>query len=251
MQPIVVIDSGLGGLLITKTIREQYKNIPIVYLGDSAFAPYGDKNKSVIIERACVLINKAVSFNPQCIVIACNTLEAVASDVIKLKVKNIHLITIVQPTVDFAWINYHPKNILLLATSNTVKSNIYSKALERKGVKVSQLACPMFVEYIEGKSQHKNAYDVVHATLQNTSQHYDMVILGCTHYPYLYQELKNYLPKDAKILDSSQAILSELSKVIKNEPSYNGTINIIFSDISDKVKESVEKLFGEVKITLF
>jgi glutamate racemase len=251
MQPIVVIDSGLGGLLVAQSIQKSYPDVPLVYFGDTAHAPYGSKSADYLHTRVSYLFEKALTFYPQCIVIACNTLEAMCDSLICQLEGSARVVRIIKPTALHA-LSYNPKSILVLATQNTVDSGVYQKEIfaKRHDIIVEQLACPMFVEYIEGKAYtHLSEYELVKRQLSSFKDKYDVVILGCTHFPYFSQEIKALLKPRLALLDSTKAILLELQNMLKMDdvvthPEESQKTTVYFSRSNSVHEVFAQKILG-------
>ena len=211
--PIGIFDSGLGGLTVTAAVQELMPCEDIIYLGDTARVPYGDKSPETVLrfgcENAAFMAEKGVKL----IIVACNTVSALAingiRDFFKKEGITIPLITVLEAGVnrviekDFA-------NIAVIGTRGTVASGAYSCELRKKspGISVRSIACPLFAPIVEeGLYNHKIAKIAIDIYLQPLLKDPpEALLLACTHYPLLMDALRSYIHPTVKIIDSAHAV---------------------------------------------
>ena len=236
---IGVFDSGLGGIATLKDLIKYKPNNEYIYFGDTINLPYGEKTKEQLKEYADKIIKFLKEKEVDLIIIACGTISSNIYEEIKDKY-NIPIYDIINPICNF--LEHKCDNVLLLATSMTIKSKVFKDKLELKNIKVYDKECPMFVPIIEGKEEDINKY-IDEYLNEYRNKNIDLIIPGCTHYPLISKELENYL--DVPVLDIGYIIASSLD--IKD--SKKG-IEIYFSKIDESLKENVKKIIGDIDIKM-
>lgn len=239
---IGIFDSGVGGLTVLKAIRERYKNVDIVYLGDTARVPYGIRSKDTVIryslECASFLKEKGIDL----LIVACNTASAYALERLETEM-NFPVFGVIEPGVREALRRTKNKRIGIIGTSATVKSGVYQELLKKEGAYVLSKACPLFVPLVEeGLIEGDITRKVIEHYLKDFKGKIDALILGCTHYPLLKKEIENFL-KDVEVIDSSEAISKSLSGYVKDEG--NSTLELFFTDFSQNLDFLVSLILGK------
>lgn len=216
--PIAIFDSGIGGLTITKSIEQALPNEQLIYLADSAFAPYGEKSVTFIQQRTNAIADYFMQLNVKAIVIACNTATVNAIDQLRSRI-NIPIVG-VEPAIKPAGQQSKNKNVGILVTLATSKNQRFISLVERykNGANVYIQACPGLVEAIEkGEVAHKNTDLLLKeylAPLQ--AKNIDTLVLGCTHYPMLEKPIKTILGDQVKLLDTAQPVTKQLTKLLSD-----------------------------------
>lgn len=226
-NPIGIFDSGLGGLTTVKEISKLMPNENIIYFGDTARAPYGNKEKKTIIKYRKQAANFLVSNNVKFIVAACGTVSSV-SDNIKI-IKNTPFQGVITPTCETAVKASKNGRIGVIGTTTTIKSKSYlNKILSiNPKIMVIQQDCPMFASLIE-----KGIFTESNKSLVNYANQYlspfkssdiDTLILGCTHYPIITDIIKMILGDNIKLIDSGKETAKFIYKKMndKNLVSHN------------------------------
>ena len=201
--PLLIIDSGLGGLLTFEALDTALPTIPLLYHGDSAFAPYGEKTKEFLELRVLRILRFfANTFHIQGIVVACNTSASTIGSVLDewCRKNNLHCWTILEGAKQL--FQEFKKNdvpqVGVLATTRTVESGIYEKIGAEVHISTHSLACPKFVPLLESRSftpsrilpiidEYMTPFLSLHPDLKH-------IILGCTHYPLLQPLLEERYP---------------------------------------------------------
>ena len=215
---IGLFDSGVGGFTVLKKIVELVPNISFIYLADTARLPYGEKTSNEIIQIA-----EEVSFwfaqqSIDVFLVACNTTNAIALDVIKnkLDVPIFDLIGSVSSTIK-------ESRVGVLATSSTVKTKAYTNAILNFNPTtiVIEKACPEFVPMIEMDNMNSNELtDLATGYLEPLlNQEIESLILGCSHYPLIAHLLVEILPSSVKLIDPAEALSFQLKSFIDSKPS--------------------------------
>jgi glutamate racemase len=220
--PIGIFDSGLGGLTIVRAVRNLLPFEHLIYYGDTAHLPYGDKSPELIQEYsrdiAIFLKNRPV----KAIVIACNTASAVALEVVKAVAGSIPVFDVVSPASLYA-LSIYQRKIGIIGTKATIRSGIYKQLLlqyAEKEIGVVEKATPLLVPMIEeGWVHNRVSQDVIDAYLSDTGfEDIDTLILGCTHYPLIKAQIEQYFQKNRShpvhVVDSSIAVAEHIRKAL-------------------------------------
>lgn len=217
-SPIGVFDSGLGGLTVVKELVKLLPRENLVYFGDTARVPYGSKSKETIIQysldNAKVLLEKGVKM----IVVACNSSSGYAIKQLKESF-DIPILGVVNPGARAACEKTFNQRIGVIATSATIASEAYPKAIHRlnDSVQVFTQACPLFVPLVEeGWPNKKVTEDIAREYLKDMrKQNIDTLILGCTHYPILKATLKRVMGPKVHLIDSAKEVAMVVSEKLR------------------------------------
>lgn len=229
---IGVFDSGIGGLTVVKSIVETMPNENIIYFGDTAHVPYGTRSKEQIIEYVLNDVKFLSRFNIKAIVIACNTADSAAREKVEEKYSNIPVYGVVAPTAKKAAEISQNKKIGVIATNATVNSGAYEKTILsfNPEAQVVSLACPLLVPLVE-EGRFKKGDPVIEEVLREyltplKAQGIDTLVLGCTHYPLLYDIITEIMGDGVTVISSSvtaaeklKCELSEKNMLSKSEIS--------------------------------
>jgi len=224
MNPIGVFDSGVGGLTVVKELIRQLPFEDIVYFGDTARVPYGTKSKETVIRFSIENILFLLKQNVKLICVACNTVSSVALPVIKNQFK-VPMVGVITPGIREAVYATQNKRIGVIGTKGTINSRTYENEIRQLGpsVKVTALACPLFVPFVEeGFLKGKVVLEVARDYLKPLKKAcVDTVILGCTHYPLLKPVIKEVLGKNVTLIDSAKQVAIEVKKILGTENLLN------------------------------
>ncbi len=214
--PIGFLDSGVGGLTVIRELMRQLPHEEIVYIGDSARAPYGPRPAEQIREYTWELVNFLLTKNVKMIVFACNTATAVAWKEVKEKL-DIPVLGVILPGSSAAIKSTLNGKIGIIGTPMTINSEVYPekiKSLSPK-MKVSGLACPKFVPIVESNEMGSSvAKKVVYESLAPLVGKVDTLVLGCTHYPLLRPIIQNVMGPDVKLIDSGAECVRDISVLL-------------------------------------
>ena len=202
---IGVFDSGVGGLTCLKALKEDFKNESFYYLGDTLRCPYGTKKKEEIERIVESDIKYLERRDVKMIIIACNTATANSYHI----KSDIPIIRIIQPTCEI--VNKLDGTTAILATNYTINSKAYEKFLTGKSIGV---ACSEWVDIIEaGETKTQKSKESVERLLKDIKGKVKNVILGCTHFGLLEDEIKDYLG-DVRIINSSTSLKDTVKKCL-------------------------------------
>lgn len=226
--PLLVLDSGLGGLFTFARIQARLPNIPLVYFGDTAYAPYGDQEPDLIRKRVTRILETLIPSKSLCgIVVACNTVAAIAHAELQSvqRTYGIPVWTIVQAATlllrNMASRSKDP--VVVLATTNMHRSKTFQTIGEQVGLSVTVEPCPTFVPLLE--SPLTTAIQLTKAvhTRMDTLQPYSSntrLLYGCTHYPLLQKEITN-LWKGKPARDPAEALADLITgELLAKNPSF-------------------------------
>lgn len=253
-RPIGVFDSGLGGLTSIPYIMRSLPREAIVYYGDTARAPYGSKTPSIIRKMAAEIADFLVeSQNVKLIAIACNTVSAVALDVLRERHPGIPVIGIIEPASLAVSKTCSLENrIGVIGTKATIASGFYPREIHalNPDLMVYQQACPLFVPLIEeGLSQNRIMELTIEYCLDSfiAENDIDTLVLGCTHYSLIHEVIAGLYPT-LSIIDSSAeipgSIAAELSSFDIASDIGAPERTFYASDLSDSFVNTVDLIFS-------
>ncbi|EIQ81217.1 UNVERIFIED_CONTAM: glutamate racemase [Streptococcus canis] len=223
-RPIGFLDSGVGGLTVVRELMRQLPHEKIVYIGDSARAPYGPRPAEQIREYTWELVNFLLTKQVKMIVFACNTATAVAWEEVKA-VLDIPVLGVVLPGASAAIKSTTKGQVGVIGTPMTITSDIYRQKIQllAPSVTVTSLACPKFAPIVESNEIHSSvAKKVVYKSLAPLVGKVDTLVLGCTHYPLLRPIIQNVMGPSVKLIDSGAECVRDIS-VLLNYFEINGS----------------------------
>lgn len=257
-QPIGIFDSGLGGLTVAKAIYQALPNETLIYFGDTAHLPYGDKSKDAIIQYSEHITEFLLQQHCKVIVIACNSASANAFDAVVNKVKQkAHVLNVIDPVVDYI-VNTDYTRVGVIGTKSTIDSGTYTLKIhtKKKGILVLSMATPLFVPMIEEGFIFD---DISNAIIHNyLSRHeisgIDSLILGCTHYPIISNQINKFYNFEVDIIDSGRIITNSLRTLLTennllNDSTKSGENKFYVSDFTRYFK-LIARMFFEEDIEL-
>lgn len=259
--PIGIFDSGIGGLTVAHKVKELMPNESIVYFGDTAHLPYGDKSTAAIQAYSIKVVDVLLQQGCKLILIACNSASAAAYDLIKEYAgTRAKVFNVIDPVVDYV-VEHHKNNkVGLIGTKQTVNSGVYAQKIAAKNPSISftSLATPLLVPMIEeGFFENKISHDIIENYIQdNTLNNIDALILGCTHYPLIKDEIASFYTEKIDILDSASVVARALKAYLQGL-SLLSTLAIqedrfLVSDFTKSFEASAKMFFHEkVKLEQF
>ncbi|NLW45435.1 MAG: glutamate racemase [Syntrophomonadaceae bacterium] len=222
-RPIGVFDSGIGGLTVARLIQEQLPGEDIIYIGDTAHLPYGEKSVSQLIEYARRIMDFLVKNRVKVIVAACNTSSSVSIDILRDRYP-VPIIGVVKPGARAAVRVSKNLRIGVLATEATVKSSAYRREILsiEENARVWEIPCPLLVPAVEqGRTADPEIKEAIASYLDLPLQNQaDTIVLGCTHYPYLQSVIAEVCGEQVSIVDPALETVAELKKVLSDMQGY-------------------------------
>lgn len=251
-RPIGVFDSGIGGLTIAHGLVERMPRESIIYFGDTQHLPYGDKSAATVRRYSLEISRFLIENNCKAIVIACNTASALAYEEVKLQFPDVKVYNVIDPVVDIV-ASLGLKNVGVIGTRSTIGSGIYAKKINKAAplVNVHSLATPLLVPMVEEGYHNQNISEEIIASYLEIPalDNIDELILGCTHFPLIKDEINEYYNGKVVLIDSptivAQKVYEELKKhkmLSNNEsPSYS----FFVSDLTSSFTNSAGRFFSD------
>ena len=205
-NPIGVFDSGVGGLTVVRALMERLPNENIVYFGDTARVPYGVKSRATIETFTAQIVDFLLQNQVKALVIACNTIAAVAYQRVQQMAGNMPVLSVIEAGAQAALSTTRNGHIGVIATSTTVNSNAYARAISARNAdtRILSQAAPLLVPLVEeGWLEHEVTRLTVREYLRPLlADKIDTLILGCTHFPLLKPLIQQEAPQ-LELVDSS------------------------------------------------
>jgi glutamate racemase len=252
-KPIGIFDSGIGGLTVAKAIKEALPNEQIIYFGDTAHLPYGDKSKDSVLAYSKRIAGFLLAKGCKAIVIACNTASAHSFADLKKFYPKVPVINVVNPTVNYVADKYDSGKIGVIATRGTIKSRIYPRKIVKKNpnLEVPQAAAPLLVPMIEeGFFNNNISQTIINSYLSPANfKGIKALILGCTHYPLIKTEVENYYKGEVEVLDSASIVAQQVKRQLKKHGILSlkkmGEDQFFVSDYTESFEETSKLFFGQ------
>ncbi len=241
-------DSGVGGLSVLRHALDKVCAIPLVYVADSGYAPYGDRSSNAIIARSRHITRFLIEQGAGAVVVACNTATAAAIDVLR----NEFPVPIVgmEPALKPAAAATVSGHVAVLATQGTFGSARYAKLRSNhdKQVHVHEQVCPHWVEVVEqGDLDNPRVLDVINASLAPlTSTAVDTCVLGCTHFPFLEASIRRVVGEQITIIEPGTAVVEQLRRRLNLQHCENqrSPLRAFTSGETDRLNRQFETLIG-------
>lgn len=252
---IGVFDSGYGGLTILSRIRNLLPEYDYIYLGDNARTPYGTRSFEVVYEFTLQAVNRLFEMGCHLVILACNTASAKALRTIQQHDlpgidPSRRVLGVIRPTAECIGSLTHTRHVGVLATAGTIKSESYVLEIRKlhPDIIVTGEACPMWVPLVENNEFDKPGADYfvrqyIDGLLDKDSK-IDAVILGCTHYPLLYDKIRAYMPSDIAVIPQGDYVAASLKDYLHRHPEMDirclkhGTCQFYTTESVDKFRES-------------
>ncbi len=226
---IGIFDSGYGGLTVMREIVAQLPDYDYCYLGDNARAPYGTRSFDTVYRYTLECVEWFFQQGCPLVILACNTASAKAlrtiqqNDLAQLNPAN-RVLGVIRPTAEIIGQYSSTKSVGVLATAGTVLSESYPIEIHKfyPDLRVFQQACPMWVPLIENNEHETEGADFFVQDYTNAlmeqSPTIDTVLLGCTHYPLLQQQIQQYLPVGVKVISQGKIVATSLADYLQRHP---------------------------------
>jgi glutamate racemase len=216
-NPIGVFDSGVGGLTVVRALMERLPFENIIYFGDTARVPYGVKSVETICRFACEITDFLLKSGVKILIVACNTMAAVAREVIT-DLSSVPVLNVIEAGASAAISATRRKYIGVIGTPATINSNAYARAIHQldPAVRIYSQACPLFVPLVEeGWLDHPVTRLTAMEYLKPVTCHsIDTLVLGCTHYPLLKPMLQELVGREILLVDSAEAMAEETARTL-------------------------------------
>ena len=217
---IGVFDSGVGGLSVVKEILKYFPDFQIIYFGDTARLPYGTKGADFVKRYSSKITNWLLEKEAKIIVVACNTSSAWASDFLRKEFEEVPIFDMISPAIKEVLLIAKNKRVGIIGTPGTIKSGSWDKKLLElePSLKIYSKSCPLFVPLVEeGWVDKEITKQVAQEYLGGfKNKGLDVLILACTHYPFLKKVIQKTIGKQVKIIDPAESLAKELSLFLKD-----------------------------------
>lgn len=250
-QAIGVFDSGVGGLTVMQQLIHMLPNERLIYFGDTARVPYGNKSRKTIIrysiENTICLLEK----NIKLLVVACNTASALALPKLR-QLFQLPIVGVIEAGAEKAVAVTRNQRIAVLGTKGTILSGAYQAAIRKLAPQafILPIACPLFVPLVEEQwLQHPATRLIVQEYLAPLLlQEIDTVLLGCTHYPLLTPLIQQTVGENVVLVDSASTCALQVAQLLKQgqilAPILQGRHQYYVSDDPEKFRSLAERLFN-------
>ena len=261
ITPIGVFDSGYGGLTILREIQRTLPQYDLIYLGDNARAPYGNRSYDVVYRYTLESVRKLFALGCPLIILACNTASAKALRTIQQRDlpgmdAERRVLGVIRPTVESVVELSRNGHIGLLGTVGTVASLSYPMELEKlePGITVTGEACPLWASIVEaGEADSEGADYFVRKNIEHLFEQdgkIDTLILGCTHYPLLLKWIRKHVPTGVRILSQGDLVAKSLADYLHRHPemeircSKGGTTRYYTTESPDRFVDTASIFLG-------
>ncbi|OGI27616.1 MAG: glutamate racemase [Candidatus Moranbacteria bacterium RIFOXYB1_FULL_43_19] len=248
---IGIFDSGVGGLTVVKEIKKQLPDIPIVYFGDTARLPYGNKSQETIQKYSAEIVDFLKKRGCQTIVIACNSASALAADYVRGKYPDIKIYDVVSTGAEAVVETTKSKKVGVIGTTATINSSVYKKKISEidPEMEVFAKACPLFVHLVEENwIRRPETKKIARAYLRELKlKKIDTLLLGCTHYPLLEKIISGVMGRRTKVIASGERLAEDLKKNMSDNEK--GKDKYFVSDLTPHFEKLAQNILGKkVKI---
>jgi glutamate racemase len=246
--PVAMFDSGVGGLTVLHECLVSLPEEDFVYLGDTAWFPYGTRDPDALRERIARIAELLLGRGAKLLVIACNTATSVGADVARAVAagRGVEVVPVVEPQAEIAAAITDNARVGVLATPNTVNSGAYRRALESQGrtLEVIEVAAPDLAPFIQdGLAFDRSTMEMARrycAPLLKAEV--DTLILGCTHYPLVAPMLQRILGRDVRLVSGGHAVAAAVQRTLERagiarEPDGEGDYRFLCTGDTDSFRD--------------
>ncbi len=251
-QPIGIFDSGIGGLTVASAIKSVLPNESLIYFGDIAHLPYGDKSVASIQAYSVKITDVLLQKGCKAIVIACNSASSAAYSLLKeYTASRAKVINVIDPMVNLVTRSFAGEPVGLIGTKRTVESNVYKQNIDSAncGIDLRSLPTPLLVPMIEeGFVDNRISHDIIDEYLGNESlKGIKALILGCTHYPLISKQITEYYQGVVRVIDSADVVAQSVKKYLEANDLLNAVAgqedHFLVSDFTPSFEHSAKSFF--------
>jgi len=257
-HPIGVFDSGYGGLTILNQFLKELPEYDFIYLGDNARSPYGTRSYDVVYDYTLEAVKQLFAMGCELIILACNTASAKALRSIQQNdLPNIsphkRVLGVIRPSVEEIGNLSLTNHVGILGTVGTIRSNSYPLEINKlyPNINVVQEACPMWVPLVENnKFQTTGGLYFIQENIESLLSKdslIDTIVLACTHYPLLIDEIQKFLPTGVRLVSQGEIVAKSLLDYLKRHPemdatcSKNGTCQYFTTEFVNSFEEKASR----------
>ncbi len=252
--PIGIFDSGIGGLTVARAVKQLLPAEQLIYFGDTAHLPYGDKSTASIQAYSIKITQLLIDRGCKLILIACNSASAAGYELVsEYTGRKAKIMNVIDPVIDYLREKYAHKTVGLIGTKRTVQSNVYQQKVTEidKQITVKAKATPLLVPMIEeGFFTGEISQQIIEKYLSDPwLQDIEALILGCTHYPLIKTSIKKYYGPLVEVIDSSEIVARALRGFLeyhnlKNLDSCQSDTFLV-TDYTKSFEASTRMFFGK------
>lgn len=256
-QPIGIFDSGIGGLTVAKAIANFLPNESLIYFGDTAHFPYGDKSPQAIRRYSVRIAEFLVSKGAKIIVIACNSASSVAYETLKRKYSHkLDVISVVEPVVQYVARQPY-KKVGIIGTKATIGSQVHAERLHvlNPKLKVVTMATPLLAPMIEeGFFNNNISQTIINSYLSNWRfKGVQAMVLACTHYPLIKKEMNKFYQSKVALIDTTEIVAAAVKASLEQQgllsPRKRGIDRFYVSDYTASFEKTTQ-IFYQQQIRL-
>ncbi|AYA38754.1 glutamate racemase [Hymenobacter oligotrophus] len=255
-RPIGVFDSGIGGLTVARAVNQLLPHERLVYFGDTAHLPYGDKSTAAIQAYSVKICDLLLRQHCKVILIACNSASAAAYELVREYVgSKARVLNVIDPIVEQVGQHYSGREVGLIGTKQTVGSNVYRKKLDRldRDIRLHALATPLLAPMIEeGFVRGAVSQSVINTYLSDPAlEGIEALVLACTHYPLIREQIAEYYQGCVDVLDPSHTVALALQHLLQTHSLVAAPAerppqhHFYVSDFTPSFEESTRLFFGQ------
>lgn len=254
-NPIGIFDSGVGGLTVVKSLLDKLPGESFIYFGDTAHVPYGNKSEEQLFDYARQILAYLLSRNVKAVIVACGTHSSVTLPSLE-KVCTLPLLGVVKAGARAAVKTSQNGRIGVIATQPTVNSRAYTRAIQSNNAELSvfEQACPKFVPLVEsgqlnGPAVREAISEYIGPLMEKGI---DTLILGCTHYPFLIEAIRDFMGPAVNLVDPSDETIDEVQSLLASRDllststGRDGCHEFFVSGQNESFFKVGKKLIGEV-----
>ena len=258
-RPIGIFDSGIGGLTVAHAISRLMPNEKLIYFGDTAHLPYGEKSPQAIRAYSSRIAEFLLEKNCKAVIITCNTASASAFNVVKKQVgSKAPVFNVIDPVVRHVTRHHSGDMIGVIGTKGTINSRVYVRKIQAidKKLKVASMATPLLAPMIEeGYFNNYISRTIIHSYLNK--KHFEKVnalILGCTHYPLIKKEVREFYGPRVDILDSAEIVAKAVKERLSKQKLLTASTRppahqFYVSDFTESFEKSARMFFkGNIQL---
>jgi len=252
-SPIGIFDSGIGGLTVANAIKQYLPEEQIIYFGDTAHLPYGDKAPASIVAYSKRITEFLIEKECKLIVIACNTASSLAFEEVKKVAGDIPVVNVIDPVVEVVINNAHAKKVGVIGTRATINSGEYKRRIKllNSDIVVTSLPTPLLVLLIEEHIMDDSVGQLVISKYldQPVLNGIDSLILGCTHYPLVKESVENHYNGRVNVFDSADIVgryvLDYMEEHNMKSDKLSDNHHFYVSDYTDSFEANTRNFFRE------
>mmetsp|Transcript_968 Transcript_968/g.2372 ORF Transcript_968/g.2372 Transcript_968/m.2372 type:complete len:265 (-) Transcript_968:1816-2610(-) len=252
-RPIGIFDSGIGGLTVARAVKDLLPQEALIYFGDTAYLPYGDKSLATIRTRVVKICDILLQARCKVILIACNSAAAAAQDLVTAHVgRQAVVLNVIDPMINYIGQRFQGQSIGLIGTHQTVRSGMYEKKLHslNRGIQLEALATPLLAPMIEAAWGQGIRPNIIYHYLQHPClQKIRALILGCTHYHVIKVQIQAFYQYKLAIVDATTMIATYLQHCMAHRrllsPRLETKDHLIVSDLTPTFEKAAHFFFGQ------